>query len=953
MKTLICLIVICLNVPCILAEEQATIDFNRDVRPILSGRCFKCHGPDQETREGGLRLDLSEAARQKLESGEFGIVDGHPEQSALVARISTDDDSIRMPPPEAGPALTQKEVDILSQWIKEGAAYSQHWSFVAPKKLPLPKVSDPAWCRNEIDYYVLNRLDAEGLKPSQEADRATLIRRLSIDLTGLPPAPEEIHDFVSDDAHDAYGQLVERLLASPSFGERWGRIWLDMARYADSAGYADDPPRVIWSYRDWVIRAINEGIPFDQFTVEQLAGDLLPEPTTDQLIATAFHRNTMTNSEGGTDDEEFRTAAIVDRVNTSMQVWMGLTMGCAQCHTHKYDPITQEEYFRVYAIFNQTEDADRRDESPLVNVMTEELKIRQDEFKLKIEAAKQDVLELEKQAQAAGTLNELPTGEISAQYVRIELPGKDKILSLAEVQLLKGEENVALKGKATQSSLGSGGTPERAIDGNTDGHYFNAQSTSHTETESNPWWEVDLGAVQRVDQIVIWNRNDSPDIGSRLNGVRVILLDAQRNPTWAATIEKTTSLDNSRNVPLTAADVSEDERKTFQAYVATRNPELLKKKEQLAALEKQFADIKPVTTPVMKELPADKHRRTHIQMRGNFLDLGPEVTAGFPQSFNPPQTTHADRMELAKWFLAEDNPLTARVIANRHWEALFGMGIVETSEDFGLQGELPSHKELLDQLAISIMDMGWDVKRFIREIVMSSTYRQDSSVTDALFERDSDNRLLARGPRFRLSAEMIRDQALSIAGLLSDKMEGPSVQPPRPKLGLSAAFGGSTDWETSKGEDKYRRGVYTEWRRSIPYPSMDTFDAPSREVCTLRIIRTNTPLQALVTLNDPVYVEAAQGLAGRILNEGGEQTSARIAYGFLLCTARQPNSQEAEVLLCTFDQIKQRFATQTEEAKHLQVLGLAANMQVPTEEQAAWTVLSNIFLNLDETLTVR
>ncbi|MEW4490776.1 DUF1553 domain-containing protein [Thalassoglobus sp. JC818] len=929
------------------------IDFTRDIRPILSGRCYACHGPDPETREAGLRLDQEEASQQTLDSGEAAIVPHDWSKSELIVRVTTSDDYSRMPPPEHGAALTAKEIDLIKRWIEQGANYARHWSFDPPQRPDLPDVGNSNWPLNPIDNFVLDRLDQEGLKPSPMADRSTLIRRVSLDLTGLPPTPGEVESFVNDNSPDAYERLVERLLSSPRFGERWGRIWLDLARYADSAGYADDPPREIWKYRDWVINAINDGMPFDQFTIEQIAGDLLPDPTDNQLIATAFHRNTMTNSEGGTDDEEFRSAAIVDRVNTTMQTWMGLTMGCAQCHTHKYDPITQTEYYQVYAIFNQTEDADRRDEAPVLKTWTPELLVKKQRLEERIRSLQKQLDESASPGNSelvgAGT----PTGPVVARYVRIELPEEDQILSLAEVQVFSGDENLALNKPATQSSTAYDGPPELAVDGNTSGEFFEQKSTTHTEKENSPWWMVDLQRDAEISLIKVWNRNDSPTIFQRLNGFRVVLLDQEKKPVWAKTVSKAAEFDSTIQVPQTETAFSNDEVRELITVLQQHSPRIKALQKEIDQLKKQQANLSPINTPIMRELPAEKQRTTHIQIRGNFLDLGDEVQAGVLNEFHPIEVDTPNRLEFARWLMSPDNPLTARVLANRHWEVLFGRGLVETSEDFGMQGELPSHPELLDWLATRFIESGWSQKDLIRLIVISATYRQSSDTTPEIIERDPANRLLTRGPRFRLSAELIRDQALSLSGLLSDKMLGASVNPPRPKLGLKAAFGGSTDWETSTGEDKFRRGIYTTWRRSIPYPSMDAFDAPSREICTVRRIRTNTPLQALVTLNDPVYVEAAQALAGRILTEGGDELEKRLTYGFQLCTSRSPNPSELEVLTRTFQLVQSQFESKEQEAAKLRAIPEIAESDVSFAEQASWTTLSNVLLNLDETLTRR
>ena len=752
------------------AAEPA-IDFNRDVRPILSNNCYACHGPDEKVRKGSLRLDTFDGAIGKA-GGSIGLVPGKPDKSELLARVVLDAaDADAMPPKKTGKHLTPKEVATLKAWIEQGAKYAQHWAYVKPDR---PAV--PALAKNPIDAFLLAKLNTLGLKPSPEADRPSLIRRVALDLTGLPPTPKELDEFLNDNGANAYETMVDKLLAKPAFGEHWARTWLDLARYADSAGYGPDAPRSIWPYRDYVIKSLNANKPFDVFTVEQLAGDLLPKPTEEQLTATAFHRNTMTNSEGGTNDEEFRSIAIVDRVNTTMAVWMGTSAACAQCHTHKYDPITQKEYFGLYAILNQSEDGDREDETP-----------------------------------------KLPLPE-----------PEDRRAKRAEVTKKIAEAEKALKAAAS----------------------------------------ADQSAA----------------------------------------------------------------------------------KAKLDALKKELAAIpSAVTVPIMRELPEGKKRVTKLQYRGNFLDLGDVVTEGVPAVFPPLTKGEAfNRLALAKWLVSAENPLTARVAVNRFWEQIFGTGIVKTSEEFGSQGDLPTHPELLDWLAVEFREQKWDVKKFLKLLVMSGAYRQSSKVTAEQLEKDPDNRYYARGPRFRMSAEMIRDQALAVSGLLSPKMYGPSVRPLRPNSGLTAAFGGGLDWAPSAGEDRFRRGVYTEWRRTSPYPSMTTFDAPSREACTVRRIRTNTPLQALVTLNDPVYVEAAQALGRKVAASPGT-TAERIALAFKLCLCRPPSDKELSVLVKLFDESKAKFDKDAKKAAELATnpigpLPKGAN----AADLAAWTTTMNVLLNLDE-----
>jgi hypothetical protein len=680
------------------------------------------------------------------------------------------------------------------------------------------------WPRNPVDFFVLARLEKAGLKPSPEADRFTLFRRASLDLRGLPPTPEEVAAYAKDTKPGAYERAVDRFLADSAYGERWARMWLDLARYADSAGYGSDPLRTIWGYRDWVIDAFNRDMPYDQFTIEQLAGDLLPgpegTPTLEQRVATAFNRNTMTNTEGGTVREEFRVAAVRDRVDTTMQVWMGLTAGCAKCHSHKYDPITQKDYYSVFAIFNQTADNDQPDESPTLPV---------------------------------------PYAPIDVQRKEIET----KVAALKE------------------------------------------------QLQAHP--PADAKALQAL-------------------------------------------------------------------------------KDEIAKLEKS-EPARP-TVPVMVEVPREKRRETHVLIKSNYLNPAEKVEAGVPKAFHPwPKGEPVNRLGFAKWLMDANNPLTARVAVNRYWAQLFGTGLVETEEDFGTQGTPPSHPELLDWLAsafgghprsgsarsalgpdrLTAADrsdpkaerrtpnasqpaLGWSPKALLRLLVTSATYRQSSRVTPDRLAKDPRNRLLSRGPRYRLEAEMVRDEALSLAGLLSHKMHGPSVFPPQPDGLWQAAFNGDRTWPTSTGEDRYRRGLYTFWRRTVPYPSMATFDAPSREYCVVRRIRSNTPLQAFVTLNDPVYVEAAQALARRIVREGGGTVEERIRYGLRLCLGRPPgdplNPSQIQPLMELYQRTREQYAKDPKAALALATnpLGpLPAGMEAP--DLAAWTVVANVLVNVDEVLT--
>ena len=1127
------------------------VDFNRDIRSVIANTCFKCHGPDDAERQADLRLDTREGALADL-GGHAAVVPGKPEASEILKRLTSTDPEVMMPPPGAGRRVTPQEVELFRRWIAEGAHYSVHWAYQSPKKATPPETPEFAgFAKSEIDRFVAAKLKQQGLIPSHEADRATLIRRVSLDLTGLPPSEEEVAAFLADQADGAYERLVDRLLKQPAFGEHWARLWLDLARYADSSGYADDPVRTIWGYRDYVVRSFNANKPFDQFTIEQIAGDMLPNSTEEQFVATAFHRNTLTNNEGGTTDEEFRNVAVVDRVNTTLAVWMATTISCAQCHTHKYDPITQKEFFEVFAILNNTADADRGDDSPRLELYSDEQKANKAAWQTELAAVEQvlktptpELLEslakfdrdyprdlpwvglkpdsVQSLNGAEYTIGEdqsvlvtkppktdtttlrlpAPVGPLSAlriealpdpslpgngpgyaggtfvvthvsativpkdeqrprgRYVRVESPGKQRYLHLAEVQVFSGADNVAPKGKATQISTDFGGNAELANDGNTNGQYFEGKSVSHTATADDPWWEVDLLSLVPVDKVVLWNRTDGA--GDRLANSRIVLLDENRQPVWeqaiaeapkvsqeyaasaarglkfsaavadytqanfapeqvltakpdpnkgwavgggigqphwlvlvpeAATeipagsqiqlmieqqsqheshilgkfrisasaspraVEVARTPTNIRDILAVASEKRTPEQTaTLQTwYFANLAPELAAPRERKAKLATDLANLKPETSvPVFTELTGNARRKTKLQHRGNYLDLGDEVAEGVPAAFLPPGAEMPkDRLALAQWLVHRENPLTARVMVNRFWEALFGQGIVVTSEDFGTQGDLPTHPELLDWLAVDLMDSHWDMQRLLKQLVLSATYRQSSKVTPGQLAADPDNRWLARGPRFRMSAEMIRDQSLALSGLLSSKMYGAPVRPPQPKLGLSAAFGSSTDWETSMGEDRYRRALYTQFRRSNPYPSMAAFDAPNREVCTVRRIRTNTPLQALVTLNDPVHLEAAQALSRQVVKWEGA-ISERAARLFRHCTAREPEPAELARLVQLHETIRTRADANPESAKLLASDPLGPVPEgLDTVDLAAWTVVGNVILNLDEMLMKR
>jgi len=754
-------------------QKNKPVDFNTEIRPILNAQCLACHGGVRQA--GGFSMLFPEEALEITDSGKPALVTGNPEASELMNRITHHDPEVRMPL-ESAP-LSEEEIDKIRRWIEQGANWDVHWAYINPKPVNLPAVRNKKWPRNGIDYFILERLEKENFTPSAEAECGTLLRRVSLDITGLPPAPEEIYSFCSDPSYEAYEYHVDRLLESPHFGERWAAMWLDLARYADSKGYEKDPHRSIWRYRDWVIDAFNRDLPFDQFTIEQLAGDLLPNPDDQQLIATAFHRNTMTNTEGGTDDEEFRIAAVIDRVNTTWEVWQGTTMACVQCHSHPYDPFRHEEYFQFFAFFNNTKDADRDDEEPLLAEYSDD-QLHQ----LEILAAKIDSL----------------------------------------YQLKEGTS---------------------------------VQRVSLTSPENS---------IVPVDTLILLT-------------------------------------------------------------------------------EEQMKAIRPVTTPIIRELPESERRTTHFFEGGNWLAQTFEVQPGVPASLPAfPDDAPDNRLGVAYWLISPENPLTARVMANRFWDQVFGRGIVETIEDFGTQGSPPSHPELLDWLALRFMnEYQWSIKSLLKEMVTSATYRQSSAVTQDHLRRDPDNILLSRAPRFRLSAEQVRDKALAVSGLLSSRLFGPSVMPPQPD-GIWRNPYSNMAWITSEGEDRYRRGIYTYLRRTAPYPAMLTFDGTSREVCVSRRVRTNTPLQALVLLNDPVYIEAAIALAERMRSRAGDDLDAQLKEGYILALARTPGHKELAELKNFYHAVLNEFHQSPDEA------GLfLEDVESPDLNLASLAMTASVILNLD------
>jgi hypothetical protein len=952
-------------------------DFNRDVRPILAARCFKCHGPDDAARKAKLRLDTRTGAEHVL--GKVG-------DSELLRRVTSTEANEVMPPPTTKVTLSAKEKETLKSWIAAGAKYESHWAFVPPKRPPVPKFADQP--TNPIDAFVRARLQKDGLTPSPEADRYALVRRVYLDLIGLPPTPEEVDAFVKDKSADAYEKLVDKLQASPQYGERWARKWLDLARYADTNGYEKDRRRSIWPYRDWVIKALNDDMPFDQFTIEQIAGDLLPNATLAQRIATGFHRNTMLNEEGGIDPLEFRYYAVVDRTAVTGTVWLGLTVGCAQCHTHKFDPISHAEYFRLFALLNNADE-------PELAVPTPELTKKRAEIEAsvrKLRASLADNITAEERKAFAtwlATERKRAAKWVTLRPAKMEA-GPTKLTLQADGSVFAGGDAqkrdlytltfddlpagvTALRIEALPDERLPGHGPGRAYyEGpkgdfllsefmlTVDGKRVSFSDASETHTRPN------LTAKLALD-----GHPHSSWAGSGREGVGSSAVFNLANPLTAKSAKlellferhyaaslgrfRLAATTDERAVKAHAVPGEIEELLTrpadtltaaerdalFRHWLAVA-PELKAARDKIEALEKQLPA--PPTTLALQERPADHPRPTFRHHRGEFLSPKEEVQPGVPAILDPKPEAYANRLALARWLVSRDNPLTARVTVNRHWHAFFGRGIVRTLDDFGYQGEAPTHPELLDWLATEFVERGWSVKKLHKLIVTSATYRQSSRVTPELLARDPENKLLARGPRVRLEAEQIRDSALKAAGLLSAKMYGPSVFPPQPPGVTTEGTYGGINWQPSPGEDRYRRGLYTFAKRTAPYAMFGTFDAPSGEACVARREVSNTALQALTMLNDVVLLEAAQNLAKRVAAHDGK-TSDRVTYLFRLCLVRPPTADEVASVSKFYEARRERFARDPKTAAAVAGPGDGA------AERAAWTATARAILNLDEFVT--
>jgi hypothetical protein len=1036
-------------VPSAQSAEVQKLSFNRDIRPILAENCFTCHGPDSAARKAELRLDKREVA---VKIG--AIVPGKPDESEMIHRIFSDDKDEMMPPASMHRQLTAAQKEKLKAWITAGAEYQPLWSFIPPVRPALPPVKNMGWIRNPIDRFVLAGLEQQNLQPAPEADRRTLARRVSLDLTGLPPLPETVESFVSDRSPNAYEKLVDQLLASPHWGEHRARYWLDAARYGDSNGIHIDAYREIWSYRDWVIEAYNRNMPFDQFTVQQLAGDLLPEATDDQRIATGFNRCNITTGEGGAIDEEYRVLYARDRTETTARVWMGLTAGCAVCHDHKFDPLPQKEFYSMSAYFNNTPqpalDGNAKDSPPVMFVpaTTEDRKLL-GELKTRIADSKRQIADRKKTARAQfekwlaappkqfvtakvpedGLRLHAPLSEGKGQNVAITVDAKPRTVALAtDVAWSAGEiADKALTAKAK--------TPLEIAEA---GDLDSKQQFSYGAWIKLPG-KVGNGAVMaRMDDSNnyrgwdLWMQNDRP--GAHLinhwpdNAIKIVSRTALQPGRWhhvmvtydgsqhaagakiyidgkqqLVDVESDSLRDTMRTrVPLKIAQrhksshingVALQDVRIYGRKLSDGEIEQLGSAARWAAIMAKPADKRSKSdvddlfdfwlrredksfVELSARMITDEQEQSAIRLRGTVAHVmsekaGPakafvlfrgdydkrreEVSAATP-SFLPsmPADYPHNRLGFARWLLRPEHPLTARVTVNRFWQELFGVGLVKTSEDFGVNGEVPPNQELLDWLAVDFRESGWDVKRLYRMIVMSAAYRQSAAVTPDKIERDPQNRMISRGPRFRMDGEMVRDYALAASGLLTDKIGGPSVRPYQPPgvwEAVAMPESNTRIYKEDSGDKLYRRSMYTFWKRAAPPASMEIFNAPTRESCTVRRERTNTPLQALVTLNDPQFVEAARHLAASALERGGDKNETRIDYTARRLLSRPLRPREQQLVLASLDTLLKHYKAHPESAKELLKVGQSpvdAKLDSPT--LAAWTMLANEMMNLDEVL---
>jgi hypothetical protein len=1024
-----CLAVFCLLVAPALAAEKR-LDFNRDIRPILSDHCFQCHGPDAKTRKADLRLDTAEGLFSKIDDI-FPVVPGKPGESDMMLRVRSQDRDEMMPPPKANKPLKPDQIETLHAWIAQGAEFKGHWAFIPPAKPEVPAIANATPVRNPVDAFIRAQLAAQGLTPAAEADRETLIRRVSFALTGLPPNLREVDEFLGDSSPNAYEKMVERYLTSPHYGEQMARHWLDVARYGDTHGMHLDNERSMWPYRDWVVSAFNRNLPFNQFTIEQLAGDLLPNATNDQLIATGFNRCNVTTGEGGSIDAEWIFRYAVDRTATTVQAWMGLTAGCAVCHDHKFDPISQKEFYSLYAFFYSAADpaldGNTLLTAPTLQIVSPEQRKKLDGFAERIAAAEKSLGErlqtvtytdpaevqprpsvqesetvwIEDTAPAGGEFKaspgeptqwvEVETGRVFsgrralrrqakglAQDVfekndaMLEVPPDGKIFAHVFLEPNNLPKTIMLQ-------FNKGGWLHRAVWGDYDAIQWGAPNTTE---------RVNMGALPEPGK---WVRLEVEaakiglQAGDKISGVACTQFDG--TVTWdkaGVTGRSDPAADPRRSLvawlganngqppkdlppPIRdalkkpAAERTPDQQKVlrdhFLAYIcAETKPTFDPIHGEIAALKKQRDELNAAlpATFIMRDLP--QPRQANVMLRGQYDKPGEPVTRNVPAAFPPlANTQNPTRLDLARWLVADANPLTARVTVNRFWQQFFGTGLVKTSGDFGSQGEPPSHPELLDWLAVTFRESGWDVKGLVRMLVTSETFRQASQLSPELRKTDPENRLLTRGPRLRLEAEELRDNALFVSGLIKLQMGGKGVKPYQPpNIWEPVGFVGSNTaaYKQDHGDALYRRSLYTFLKRTAPPPFMTSFDGPNREQFCTRRQRSDTPLQALQLMNDVQHFEAARGLAERLMRDGGVTPTERIAYAWRTVLARRPSESETAIVAETFAKHLAKYQANPEAAKKAITNGESTPKPgLPESELAAWTLVANLVLNLDETIT--
>ena len=1039
------------------AVEDAPVDFARDIRPLLSDTCYHCHGPDKENQQADLRLDLK-ASLYQVHEGIALVVPGDPAKSLLFQRITAQDPAERMPPEEAPLTLSEAQIQLIKAWIEQGAVWKDHWAFEPPVKPALPSTFKDPWVANAIDTFVLEKLRQNSILPSTMASKEKLIRRVTLDLTGLPPTQAAVKAFLMDKSPEAYEHVVDRLLKSERYGERMAMQWLDVARYADTNGYQTDGERHMWRWREWVIESFNSNKPFSDFTVEQLAGDLLPDATTDQILATGFNRNHRSNSEGGIVFEEYLVEYAVDRVDTTATVWLGLTMGCARCHDHKYDPISQKEFYEVMAFFNNIPERGRvikyGNSFPVIKAPTPQMAMQLKDYESKMaglrqrldlnatsiqqrmtnlgtkqaptkpvihqdlmirfawdDTHEQQTYEVEGKAEDYDVIN---TGEVSKELYQASLSGQ------AQARYVKGISGQALK--LDRSYRVDGGAIIQfaghqrltlstwlKVDEPSSGTIMSMLNPDDRRPQGFSWSlmdnkvQVNFGPRWLDDSVRIRTKRSIPSgewvhiaftsdgtqmargMGIYVNGVRQdvdVLLDIftgtyKTNPTLVIGAEGEQQhlqglLDETRfylrdlgpqelrslAVVSTPAEIAATEKRTaaqqeklLHYYLDqvddSQDGEDYRALRKLESKSRRFLDAIP-TSMVMQE--KQERGKTHVLIRGQYDNPGEEVSMNVPRSLFRAQQGEVfeSRLDLAKWIVGDENPLTARVIVNRFWHQFFGRGIVKTLEDFGSQGAPPTHPHLLDWLAVDFLESGWDVKRLVKLIVMSSTYRQDSTLTKEQWSVDPENVWLGRASRLRLPAEILRDQALAVSGLLNGKIGGSSVKPYQPE-GLWKEIA-SQAYDQGSGEDLYRRGMYTFWKRTVPPPTMVTFDASSREICVLSRSRTNTPLQALALLNEISYVEAARNLAQQMMKRESERAD-RLRWGWRQVTSRQPTDYEMSILSKSLQRSLERYSKDQQAAIELIGFGEStADESLKPHQLAAYTVVASMLLNLDEVI---